>query len=79
MFITFVDKATCCAPRFSKISESDDMLVVFIFAVKRFGRFFVVAALDFHGGHNGVGFQCRSDRGSARAGAEVPKASLVFS
>ena len=44
-----------------------------------FWSIFVVAALDFHGGHNGVGFQHRSDRGSATAGAEVPKASLAFS
>ena len=44
-----------------------------------FWSIFVVAALDFHGGHNGVGFQCRSDRGSAPAGAEVPKANSVFS
>ena len=64
---------------FSKASESDEVLFVFFFTVKRFGRFFVVAALDFHGGHNGIGFRCRSDRGSAPAGAAVPKASLAFS
>ena len=67
MFITFVDKASCCASRFSYFLRSE-----------AFGRFFVVAALEFHGGHNGVGFQCRSDRGSAPAGAEVPKANSVF-
>ena len=44
-----------------------------------FWSIFVVAALDFHGGHNGVGFQCRSDRGSAPASAEVPKANSGFS